>query len=625
VQDEDQLAGYHDPLSSGTPPRPAPPVDTSAIAALLSVAVAAFSVAALYIARDVLIPITLAVMLSFILSPLVNVLRRRGLWRGPSVLLSVLAALGVIGLVGTLIGSQVAILAGDAPKYAQAIEQKVSNLQTFAESRLAAISSGLTGKVRPKTAPASKRGQPAVPAASQAPKAGPEAAATKTTPLTIAKTILAPVLGPLETTFLVLIVTVFVLMQKEDLRDRFIRLFGSSDLHRTTFALDDAGQRLSRYFLSQFAVNSCFGIVIGLGLWAIGIPSTAMWGILAGMLRFVPYVGSLLAAVAPVALGAAIDPGWWTAIYVIALFFIVEPLTGYVVEPMLYGHSTGLSPISVIVSAIFWTWIWGPVGLILSTPLTLCLVVMGRHVKSLGFFDIMLGDRPALSPVASFYQRMLADNPDEALDQAEAIVADKGLPDFYHSVVLPGLKLAAQDVARGTISRDRAIEMTRSVLTVIEELSDYPVSAEIVITGPLQPNVVACIAGPDPFDAGVAAMVAQLLKKDGMVPKILPSTAFSREAIGRADLSDVDAIALCYLELHGSPAHLRYLVKRLRTRFPNIPIIAGLWQAEEGARADPNMRRVFEANGFSETMASFADTVGKAVLRNEIGLHPLVA
>ena len=191
---------------------------------------------------------------------------------------------------------------------------------------------------------------------------------------------------------IVFIVTIFTLLQREDLRDRFIRLAGSGDLHRTTLAIDDAGQRLSRYFVSQFLVNTSFGLVITLGLWAIGVPSPGVWGALAGVLRFVPYIGALLAAVAPIALAAAIDPGWSMVILVTGLFVIVEPVVAYVVEPLVYGHSTGLSPVAVIVAAVFWTWMWGPIGLILSTPITLCLVVMGRHVKSLEFVDIALGD-----------------------------------------------------------------------------------------------------------------------------------------------------------------------------------------------------------------------------------------
>lgn len=447
----DEIAGYTDVTtgSSHLPPDLPGAAQVSAVSApelksLLAIAVAAMSVAALYFGRDVLIPIMLAVMLSFVLAPMVNFLQRLRLWRVPAVILTVLATLGVVGLIGTLIGSQAAALSVNAPQYARTIEAKVEGVQGYAVARIAALSKtlGRSGQAPPKVA-----GDIAAPAPGVAPIAAGdrrpllvEVAQEQPSPITLARTILAPVMGPLETTFVVLVVTIFVLLQKEDLRDRFIRLFGSSDLHRTTIAMDDAGKRLSRYFLSQLTVNTSFGVVIGFGLWAIGIPSPAMWGILAGLLRFVPYIGSVMAAVAPMALGAAIDPGWSTTIYVGLFFIVVETVTGYVVEPMLYGHSTGLSPVSVIVSAVFWTWLWGPIGLIMSTPLTLCLVVMGRHVKSLEFFDVLLGDRPALTPKESFYQRILANNPDEALAQAELLLIDRQLVDYYDEVVLEGLK-----------------------------------------------------------------------------------------------------------------------------------------------------------------------------------------
>ncbi|RZL18410.1 MAG: AI-2E family transporter, partial [Sphingomonas sp.] len=394
-------------------------------------------IAALYFGQEVLIPITLAVMLSFVLSPVVNFLQRFRLSRAPAVILTVLAALGVLGLAGTLIGSQAASLTANAPQYAKTIEAKVEGVRGFALTRMASVTKAFGGS-RPGNAQgaAPTLNSGAATATGQRRPIPVEVVQESTSPFTIAKTIVEPILGPLETTIIVLIVAIFVLMQKEDLRDRFIRVFGSSDLHRTTRALDDAGQRLSKYFLSQLAVNTCFGLVIGLGLWLIGVPSPAMWGVMAGLLRFVPYIGSFLAAVAPAALGAAVDPGWGMTLEVVALFAVVEPVTGYVVEPLLYGHSTGLSPVSVIVSAIFWTWLWGPIGLIMSTPLTLCLVVMGRHVKSLEFFDVLLGDRPALTPVESFYQRILANNPDEALAQAEALLTDRSLTDYYDGVVL---------------------------------------------------------------------------------------------------------------------------------------------------------------------------------------------
>ena len=402
---------------------------------------------------------------------------------------------------------------------------------------------------------------------------------------------------------IVIVVAIFILVQKEDLRDRFIRLVGSSDLNRTMLAIDDAGRRLSRYFVSQLAVNATFGLVIGLGLSVIGVPSPAVWGVLSGILRFVPYVGSVLAAFAPIGLAAAMDPGWSKAIYVALLYVVVEPLTGYVVEPLLYGHSTGLSPVSVIVAAVFWTWIWGPIGLILSTPLTLCLVVLGRHAKPLEFFDVILGDRPALPAVDRFYQRILADDPDEILDQAETLLAKQPLGDYYDEVVLQGLKRAAEDEARGTIPPGRAATMRRSMLEVIGELDKTPAPADDTSgsTGSdsgSRRGLVACVSGRGPFDDAVSAMLDQLLRRSGIASRIVPYRSVSREALAALDLTGVSVIALSYLELTGSPAHLRYLIARLRQRAPGVSIVVGLWPAGESALSDPSIQKVVGADRY---------------------------
>ena len=242
------------------------------------------------------------------------------------------------------------------------------------------------------------------------------------TAIELAQRIVTPVVEPLSTTAIVLIVSIFILLQREDLRDRMIRLFGASDLHRTTIAMNDAARRLSRYLLTQLAVNAAFGVIIATGLAFIGIPSPVMWGVLGALLRFVPYIGAPLSAVMPLALAAAVDPGWSMLLWTASLYLVVEPVMGQLVEPLVYGHSTGLSPFAVVLAATFWTWLWGPIGLILSTPLTLCLVVLGRHVARLEFLDVLLGDRPALTPVESFYQRMLAGDPDEVHDHAEVLL-----------------------------------------------------------------------------------------------------------------------------------------------------------------------------------------------------------
>ena len=611
MQDEN-LAGY-DALSPGADDAGDGAVRIAAVAvpefkSLLGLAVGAVVIASLYFGRDVLIPITLAVMLSFLLSPIVNLLQRFRLGRAPAIILTVLAALAVFGLVATLIGSQAASLTASAPGYAKTIERKFEGVQAFAVARLASVTNEFArSKPATRQVSASSVSRAVAAGSTTVATAGGrnavlvEVASPELSPFAVAKTILQPVLGPLETFVIVLIVAIFILLQREDLRDRFIRLFGSSDLHRTTLAIDDAVQRLSRYFLSQLAVNASFGVVIALGLWLIGIPSPAMWGVLAGLLRFVPYIGAFLAAVAPAALGAAIDPGWSTALYVLLLFLVVEPIVGYVVEPLLYGHSTGLSPVSVIVAAVFWTWIWGPIGLILSTPLTLCLVVLGRHVKSLEFFDVLLGDRPALSATESFYQRILANNPDEALAQAEALLTDRSLVDYYDGVVVESLVLATEDEQRGIIDRDRSRQILRAVQSVIADLKDRGNGATGENPGnaavsSVNPGTVACIAGAGPFDAAVLAMIVQLLEQHGVTARAVPHEAATRARISQLDLSGAKVIVLAYAELTQSPAHLRYLIKRLRNRAPAAQIVAGLWAKNEAALNDPAVQQAIGAD-----------------------------
>ena len=609
---EGPIAGYRDPATGQLDTTPVVDNVASVLRQLLGVAIGAAAVAFLYFGQDVLVPITLAIMLSFILSPLVHLLQRLRLWRVPAVVLTVLAALGIIVALGTLIGTQAASLSVNAPQYARAIEAKVQVFQGSAARRLESITKTLGGSQNLRRRPAATQRDEVLRSGTATDTRRPvlvEVAPPKTTPYGVAATVLQPVVGPLETMLIVIVVTMFVLIQREDLRDRFIRVFGSNDLHRTTMALDDAGERLSRYFLAQLAVNTGFGLIVGLGLWLIGVPSPAMWGVLAGMLRFVPYIGPVLAAAGPVALGAAIDPGWSTAIIILLAFVVVEGVMGYVLEPLLYGHSTGLSPVSVVVAAIFWTWLWGPIGLILSTPMTLCLVVLGRHVKVLEFFDVILGDRPALTPVESFYQRILADNPDEALAQAEAMLTTHSLLEYYDEVVVPALKLAAIDEARGTIGGARIARMTRAMMAVIDELdghADRPPVAEPTDAPAKRVGLIACIAGRGAFDVAVAAMLSQLVERDGYTAIRIPHGAASREEIDRLDLSGVQTILLSYLELSGTPAHLRYLIRRLRQKAPEATIVVGLWAEGEPAVSDPAIQQVVSADRYLTSLRDAA-------------------
>ena len=246
------------------------------------------------------------------------------------------------------------------------------------------------------------------------------------------------------------IFVLFILLQRQDLRNRLVRLAGARDLQRTTAALDDAGQRLSRLFLTQLAVNASFGCVIGLGLWIIGVPSAPLWGMLAMIMRFVPYIGALISAIFPLILAAAVGSGWTMFLITAVLFIVAETVVGQAIEPLVYGQSTGLSPVAIIVSATFWTWLWGPVGLILATPLSMCLVVVGRHVDRLEFLEVMFGDQPPLTPAELIYQRMLANDPIEAAEQARMFLKERPLVEYYDEILLEGLRLAETELQAGS-------------------------------------------------------------------------------------------------------------------------------------------------------------------------------
>jgi predicted PurR-regulated permease PerM len=619
------------PLPDAPQPAQVTAADTPSLRVLAGLATAVVVIAALYFARDVLVPIMLAVLLSFLLAPLVALLRRLRAGRVPSVILAVLVALGVIVGLGTLIGAQVAALASDAPRYAETVQKKVELARSSTIGRLPQLLGGLSKRFED----ASSQVAPPAPAAREpdTPRPVPvvvEEAATS--PWELALRVLEPILAPLETTVIVLVVAIFILLQREDLRDRLIRLFGSSDLHRTTTAMDEAAARLSRYFLTQLALNAGFGTVIGLGLSLIGVPSPVLWGILAALMRFIPYIGAFIAGLPPLLLAAAVDPGWSMAIWTIGLFVVAEPFMGYVVEPLVYGHSTGLSPVSVIVAAIFWTWLWGPIGLILSTPLTLCLVVLGRHVHRLEFLDVMLGDRPALSPPESFYQRMLAGDPDEVFDQAELLLQERSLSSYYDEVALKGLQLAAADAARGALAPAQLAHMKEAVTALIGDLADHDDVSDPNAPGedgPLPPSLaeqelpaagmpasgspilppswtargaVLCLPGRGPLDEAAAAMLTQLLEKHGLGARLLPFQAASRDRIEALDLQGVRMVCISYLDIAGTPAHLRSLLRRLRRRLPGVPILVGLWPANHAVFTGGDARGLVGADHYTQSL-----------------------
>lgn len=598
-------------------------------------------IAGLYLARDVLIPITLAFLLSLVLWPLIRLLRKARLGRVPSIVLAVLFALGVMLSIGGLIGSQLAELAQDLPRYQSTIARKVDAIQDMTIGRINALvdRAGSTARREPQapTPPAPTPTQPAPTQPAPAQQAAPlpvEVHQPLPSPMEMAATYISPVLSPLAHLGIVLIVTIFVLLQREDLRDRVIRLFGSSDLHRTTVAMDDAAYRLSRFFLTQVAINASFGMVITAGLMGIGLPSPILWGILAGLLRFVPYVGAILGALLPMALAAAVDPGWSMVLWTAALFVVIEPIVGHIIEPLAYGHSTGISPVSVVLSAIFWSWIWGPIGLLLATPLTLCLVVMGRHVDRLEFLDVLLGDRPALTPVENFYQRTLAGDPDEAQEQAEVLLKERSLCSYYDEVALKGLHLAAADVRRGVVTTSQLERIREAVIDLVEGLQDHTdvepapqqqqatratrlSAAEQQLPREPRPKLpdpdeipegwraegsILCVAGRGPLDEISAILLAQILRKHGMGARVVPYAAVSRREIATLEVTGVRMICVCSVELRGVPSNLRYLLQRLRRKAPEAHMLVGMWQDDDQAPRDDDLRRTLGADALVSSL-----------------------
>jgi predicted PurR-regulated permease PerM len=618
--------------------KPQTPEDLASLVGAVALAIfAVIIVTVLFMGREVFVPVALSILLSFVLAPPVNLLERMRVPRAIAVVGVVLFAFAIIFGLGSLIATQVNRLAGDLPRYQTTIEGKIQSVRGVAGGsstleRAAGMLQDLGKELdRPKSgastdAPNSILISPAGPK-SVAP-VPVEVRQPDPSALENLRSLIAPLVSPLATTGIIVIFVIFILLQREDLRNRLIRLAGSHDLQRTTAALDDAAVRLSRLFLNQLLINTGFGVVIGSGLWLIGIPSALLWGILATVLRFVPYIGSVIAAAFPLALAVAVDPGWsmlaWTAL----LFFVAEPVVGQVVEPMIYGRSTGLSPVAVVVSATFWTALWGPIGLVLATPLTVCLVVLGRHVERLAFLDVMFGDRPALSPPEIFYQRMLAGDPTEAAEKAEEFLKERSLSTYYDDVALKGLQLAQSDLDRDALGQARLIRIRDTVFEFVNDLSDQPdheptgerptqdaeaeAAVEVVGADPAYADLavlgkadlapewqgerpILCIAGRTLLDEAAAIMFAQLCTAHGLAARVEESNALTTTNIFRLETAGVALICLSYLDTTNA-AHIRYAIRRIRRKLPRAIIMVGCWtlgddegrldSLREGTRAD---------------------------------------
>ncbi len=622
MAERDQAPG---PVAAAAP-APLPPAGVRMPGAnlLAGVVIGVAVVAALSIGREVLIPITLAVLLSFVLSPLMALLRRLWIGRVAAAVLAVVLAVGIMIAASAVIGTQIAAVVARAPQYQTTISAKLEGLQEV-------IGGALHGRINALIKRIESFGAPSVPAPAVPQLAPGEAPAlapggqvavpvfiTRASPpsaLEIGQRILTPVIRPLATLAIVLVVAVFILLQRDDLRDRLIRVLGAGDLFRATAAMNEAGRRLSRYFLTQLGVNCGFGAVVGAGLFVIGVPSPVLWGAMAAMLRFVPYVGSYLAGVLPVLLAAAVGHGWEKAIWTAVLFVGAEVIIANVVEPMVYSRTTGLSPIAVVVAAIFWTWLWGPIGLILSTPITLCLVVLGRHIESLAFLDVLLGEGPALTPMESFYQRLLAGDPDEAEESKERFLENHSMSEYYDGVMREGLRIASRDAGRSVLTLEQIARIRRAAVELMQ-----PPAAGHVAAAPDgeppggDPARVLCVAGRGPFDEVAAEMLAVLLARHGIMAKVVPYEAVSRARIGELDARDMAMAAILSFDLAGSPAPLRLLVRRLRERLDGAPVLLGLWPVGDSLLSDAGAQ---EALGVAWCVSSFDEARDAAIVAAE--------
>jgi predicted PurR-regulated permease PerM len=636
-------------------------------AILQGLLIGAIIIAGLYFGREVLLPLALAILLSFVLTPPLLVLRRIRLPRAIAVAVVVGAAFAIVFALGGLISREVTQLAADLPTYRSTLSEKITSVrENTARSptleRAGEVLSELQKELATREADAPAN--PTVGAPAQSPDDRPlqvEIREHEPTGFELFQQIAGTLLPPLATAGIVLLFVVFILLQREDLRDRLIRLFGASDLQRATTTLNDAATRLSRYFLSMTVINFCFGALITLALWMIGVPSPIVWGVLAGLMRFVPFVGPYIAAAFPILLAAAIDPGWSTVLIVAVLFLVTEVTMGQVVEPLVFGHGTGISPLAVIVSTVFWTWLWGPLGLLLAMPITVCLAVLGRHVEGLQFFEVLLSDKPALTPEESFYQRVLANDAAEATYETELCLKDQSLESCLSRVALSALKLADGDARRELLDETQAARISETMKEVLANLDDFeprrwffalptkkpateresqnglatlaaveaaeeeedlPVlQAHELAPGWETDEPILCIGGRSALDEAAAAVLAEVLKKHGMGTKTLGPEAISAAHIASLAGTEARLVCLSYLNLGPSPAHVRYLVRRLRRILPeSTAILVCYWTDAEETPAAKQLVEVAEADAHATSLPQAVEicmAAAKGELRRE--------
>ena len=411
----------------------------------------------LRVGQEIFVPLALSLLLTFTLAPIVSFLRKRYVPKIAAVILAVVSAFLVIAAFSFIVAGQVANLAENIPTYQRNIVGKVHALsQAGSGNGVLEHLSKVVERVGAEMQNRAVESQDASAPEANIREPMPVEIITRSKPIETLVNVILPLISPFATAGLVIVLVIFMLLEREELRDRFIRLVGLGDLHRTTAALQDAGKRVGKYLLMQLVVNALYAVPITIGLWLLGIPNAVLWGLLTLVLRFVPYIGPVIGMILPLFLALAISPGWSLVAWVAGLFIVTELISNNIIEPWLYGSHTGLSPLAIIISAIFWSWLWGPLGLMLSTPLTVCLVVLGRYVPQFSFLDVLLGNEPVLQPQEKLYQRLLAGDPSEATDNAEEFLEDEYLIDYYEKVGLRRWCWARRIVKEGSCPSSRS-------------------------------------------------------------------------------------------------------------------------------------------------------------------------
>ncbi len=554
-------------------------------------------IAGLYYGKEIFVPLALAALLAFLLDPLVGWLRRRHVPRGVAVALVTVSTLALLAGGSAMVGQQVMHLGKNLPQYQSTIEGKLRSLRhRIAGEASLHSASALIDSVGHEVAATRQALGTTTPgaAAAKPPKPLTVELAAEVSPAQALRSYVMPVVEPLMTAGIAIVLLVFMLLERNEWRDRLMRLVGG-DLHHLNDALNEAALRVSRYLRMQLVVNTAYGLPLALGLWWIGVPGALLWGVLAGLMRFVPYLGPLVALAFPLALAFAVDPGWDMLLWTGALVLTLELISNNLIEPWLYGSSTGLAAVAVLLAAAFWTVLWGPVGLVLSTPVTVCLVVLGRHLPHLRMLDLLLGSDAVFDPPTRLYQRLLSGHVEEATDLAEAAIAADGLASFYSEVAVPALGMAAADQARVAKAEHR-LRVTTGMAQLLRELQrDAPATPDAV------PAEALCIGLRWEADALASGMLAHTLAAQGVAARSLPATRIG-PGLGALTEIGMDTV-LCLSTFHPDPeAMVRHACRRLQRLHPGARVVLALWHAPAALR-EPGAAAALGVAAIATTLA----------------------